>query len=128
MLVLLPADHPLSSQSVLTLSQIEKEPFIMPSKGSDDDVNRVLEKASIKPDIKYAAGDDYAIMAMVEKGLGISILPELVLRGQQRNIRMIPLVEPSYRSLGIAVSSLRHVSPAAKRFLNYVQSYPNLKE
>jgi DNA-binding transcriptional LysR family regulator len=121
MLVVLPTDHPLSSESVLTLSQIEKEPFIMPSKGSDDDINRVLEKASIKPDIKFKVGDDYAIMAMVEKGLGISILPELVLRGQQRNIRIVELEEPSYRSLGIAVNSLKQISPAVKRFLEYVQ-------
>ncbi|AYB44808.1 LysR family transcriptional regulator [Paenibacillus lautus] len=126
MLVLLPREHPLSSEDSITLAKIENEPFIMPSKGSDYDVNRVLEKARTKPDIKYTLGDDYAIMAMVEKGLGISILPELVLRGQQRNIRLIELEEKSFRSLGIAVSSLREVSPATKRFLNYVKSYPKL--
>ena len=126
MLVLLPMEHPLSSEDSIALAQIENEPFIMPSKGSDYDVNRVLEKAPNKPDIKYTLGDDYAIMAMVEKGLGISILPELVLRGQRRNIRLIELKEKSFRSLGIAVSSLREVSPATKRFLNYVKSYPKL--
>lgn len=123
MLVLLPIDHPLSSQTKLTLSLIEKEPFIMPRKGGDDDINRILEKASIKPDIKFTAGDDYAIMAMVEKGLGISILPELVLRGQQRNLHVIELNEPCYRSLGIAVSAIRHVSPATEKFLHYVQRH-----
>lgn len=126
MLVLLPMEHPLSSGDSITLSQIENEPFIMPSQGSDYDVNRMLEKARIKPDIKYTLGDDYAIMAMVEKGLGISILPELVLRGQQRNIRLIELKEKSFRSLGIAVNSMREISPATKRFLNYVKSYPKL--
>ncbi|MFE0554907.1 LysR family transcriptional regulator [Paenibacillus sp. NPDC058910] len=126
MLVLLPMEHPLSSEDSITLSQIENEPFIMPSQGSDYDVNRLLEKARIKPDIKYTLGDDYAIMAMVEKGLGISILPELVLRGQQRNIRLIELKEKSFRSLGIAVNSMREISPATKRFLNYVKSYPKL--
>lgn len=126
MLVLLPMEHPLSSEVSITLTQIENEPFIMPSQGSDYDVNRMLEKARIKPDIKYTLGDDYAIMAMVEKGLGISILPELVLRGQQRNIRLIELKEKSFRSLGIAVNSMREISPATKRFLNYVKSYPKL--
>lgn len=126
LLVLLPLDHPLSSEDSITLSQIENEPFIMPTKGSDYDVNRLLEKSGTKPDIKYTLGDDYAIMAMVEKGLGISILPELVLRGQQRNIRLIELKEKSYRLLGIAISSMREVSPATQRFLNYVKSYPKL--
>ena len=95
----------------------------MLSKGSDDDVNRVLEHASFKPKIKYTVGDDYAIMAMVERGLGISILPGLVLGGQQRNIRLVELEEPFYRSLGIAVSSKEELSPAAKRFITYVQNY-----
>lgn len=123
MLVLLPMDHPLSNQSPVTLSQLEDESFIMLSKGSDDDVNRVLEHASFKPKIKYTVGDDYAIMAMVERGLGISILPGLVLSGQQRNIRLVELEEPFYRSLGIAVSSKEELSPAAKRFITYVQNY-----
>jgi len=36
-------------------------------------VQRVLEKAGIKPNINFSAGDDYAIIAMVENGLDISI-------------------------------------------------------
>ncbi|MFM9282264.1 hypothetical protein [Paenibacillus jiagnxiensis] len=36
-------------------------------------MQQVLEKAGIKPNIKFSAGDDYAIIAMVEKGLDISI-------------------------------------------------------
>ncbi|MED4351454.1 LysR family transcriptional regulator [Schinkia azotoformans] len=127
MLVLLPIDHPLSTKSVLSLADIMEEPFIMQRKGGDDDINRVIEGTPFKPKIKYTVADDYAIMAMVEKGLGISILPELVLRGQQRKIRLIGLKEPKYRSLGIAVNSMKHVSPATKRFLDYVQKYPELK-
>ncbi|MCM2532926.1 LysR family transcriptional regulator substrate-binding protein [Neobacillus pocheonensis] len=64
-------------------------------------------------------------MAMVEKGLGIGILPELVLRGQQFNIRLIEHKE-QYRSLGIVVNSIKQVSPATKRFLDYVQRYQKL--
>ncbi len=126
MLVLLPIDHPLSSKPVLSLADIMDEPFIMQRKGGDDDINRVIEGSSFIPKVKYTVADDYAIMAMVEKGLGISILPELVLRGQQRNIRLIGLEEPKYRSLGIAVNSLKHVSPATKRFLDYVKKDAHL--
>lgn len=123
MLILLPPEHPLSTCPAIDLSEIKDEPFIMPRKGSDDDINRVLTKAAIKPDIKFTAGDDYAIMAMVEMGLGISILPELVLRGQQRNIHLKEIDEPIFRSLGIAVSSMKNISPATKKFLMYVQDF-----
>ena len=62
-------------------------------------------------------------MAMVESGLGISILPELVLRGQQHRIHIKELKEPNFRSLGIAVNSMKNISPATKKFLTYVQDF-----
>ncbi|MEK3980018.1 LysR substrate-binding domain-containing protein [Psychrobacillus sp. FSL K6-2836] len=122
MLIILPPEHPLSSSSTIPLQKIKYEPFIMPRKGSDDDINRVLTAASIKPDVKFIAGDDHAIMAMVEMGLGISILPELVLRGHQRNIHIKEMIEPINRTLGIAVSSMKNISPATKKFLTYIQN------
>ena len=122
MQVILPFDHPLSTFDEIPLAELSNEPFIMPQKGSDDDINRVLAAGSFKPHIKFIAGDDHAIMAMVEMGLGISILPELVLRGQHRQILIKHLDENMYRSLGIAVHSINSVSPATKKFISYVQS------
>lgn len=125
MLAVLSKDHPLSQAPYMPLAQIAYEDFIIPKAGSDYDVRRVLEKAGIKPNIKFSAGDDYAIIAMVEKGLGISILPELVTRRQNHNVAMLELEERSFRSLGIAVSSMKYASPATKRFLQYVQTWMN---
>ncbi|MDQ0194345.1 LysR family transcriptional regulator [Paenibacillus wynnii] len=116
-------DHPLSKQPILSFSQIANEDFIIQKDGSDYDVKRVLGKAGITPNVKFSAGDDYAIIAMVEKGLGISILPELVLKGHKNNVTMLELEERSFRSLGIAVTSMKYASPATKRFVKYVQSW-----
>lgn len=123
MLGIVSQENPLSSEPFLSLSQIAKEDFIIPKIGSDYDVRRVLDKAGIKPNIKFSAGDDYAIMAMVEMGLGISILPELVLKRQNHNVTMLELEERSFRSLGIAVNSMKYASPATKKFLKHVQAW-----
>jgi DNA-binding transcriptional LysR family regulator len=123
MLGLLADDHPLSGQPSLSFSQIAREDFIIPKAGSDYDVRRVLDKAGIRPNVKFSAGDDYAIIAMVEKGLGISILPELVLQGRNHKVTLLELEEQSFRTLGIAVNSMKYASPAAKRFVQYVQSW-----
>lgn len=123
MLAILPLHHPLSRLSCLPLSKIVNEPFIIPSKGSDYDVRRVLDKASIKPTIKFSVGDDSAIIAMVENGLGISILPELVLQGRKHNVCMLELEDRSYRSLGIAIQSMKNASPSARRFVKFVQQW-----
>jgi DNA-binding transcriptional LysR family regulator len=85
-----------------------------------------LFAAAPEPNVKFTAVDDYAIMAMVESGLGISILPELVLKGQNRKIHKKELKAPNFRSLGIAVNSQVKVSPATEKFLGYVEGF--LKE
>ncbi|WP_019911190.1 LysR family transcriptional regulator [Paenibacillus sp. HW567] len=123
MLAILSKEHPLSRAPFMPLAQIAYEDFIIPKAGSDYDVRRVLEKAGIKPNIKFSAGDDYAIIAMVENGLGISILPELVIQRQKHNVAMLELEERSFRSLGIAVHSMKYASPATKRFLKHVQDW-----
>lgn len=126
MLGIVSLEHPLSKEPFLSWAQMADEDFIVQKTGSDYDIHRVLEKAGIKPKIKFSAGDDYAIMAMVEKGLGISILPELVLKRQNHNITALELEDRSFRSLGIAVNSLKYASPATKRFLKHVQSWLEL--
>ena len=59
-------------------------------------------------------------MAMVEKGLGISILPELILQRVPYRIVAKELEKPAYRNIGIAMRSRRHLPSAAKRFLGYL--------
>ena len=56
------------------------------------------------PKIRFTTWDDYAVMSMVESGLGISILPELILK------RILPykiitkeLDIPAYRNIVIAM-------------------------
>ncbi len=126
MLGIVSQEHPLSNEPFLSWAQMADENFIVQKAGSDYDIRRVLDKAGIKPKIKFSAGDDYAIMAMVEKGLGISVLPELVLKRQNHNITALELEDRSFRSLGIAVNSMKYASPATKRFLKHVQSWLEL--
>ena len=47
--------------------------------------------------MEYAVNDDYAVIAMVASGLGISILPELVLRRTPYEVVVKPLDPPQFR-------------------------------
>ena len=64
--------------------------------------------------------EDYAIMAMVESGLGISILPELILRRIPYRIVTKELEVPAFRNIGIAMREQKSLSLAVKRFLEYL--------
>ncbi|MED1785328.1 LysR substrate-binding domain-containing protein [Brevibacillus fortis] len=125
MYLLVTEEHPLYGEERVHVKQLADETFIMPKTGCDNDIQRLLAQYQIVPRIKYEVGDDHAIIAMVQNGLGISILPEMILFRLPANIRMIPLEGEHYRSLGVAATSFAKQSPAAKRFLQFVTEWVN---
>lgn len=120
LMVLLESGHPLAQQETLSLDDIIKEPFIMPMKGSDNDIRAVLSNASSPAKTKYTLNDDISVMAMVANGFGISIMPELIIRNVTFPMAARPLNPPQYRNIGIASLPASAVSIVARAFLRYL--------
>ena len=74
----------------------------------------------VRPDIRFTTWEDFAIMAMVEKGMGISILADLILRRIPYKIEIRPLEEPYYRSIGLAMQNRKNLTPAVQKFIEYL--------
>lgn len=123
LMAILPANHPLSRQKSISYSQIKEESFIMPQWGSDDNIKRILKENKLNLQIKYELMEERTILAMVQRGLGISVLPELILDNIPEGVHVVDIYEADCRVLGIAALSWKHISPAAKKFLNCVRSW-----
>lgn len=123
MLCILPLGHPLGEKPFITFSDIKNEPFIMPAWGKDDDVRRLLQKNKIVPKVKFEVAEDRTIIAMVQNGLGISILPEMVLFRLSDGLHTLELEKPHFRTIGIAAPSLSTMSPAAKKVIACVRTW-----
>lgn len=120
LLAILPPEHKFASYPKFPLVECETEAFITLLETSNHDANRALSAAGIKPNIKYSTKDDYAIIAMVEQGLGISIMPELLLKGRSDNVLIKELVPPSKRTIGLAIPEASRHSPATRKFADYI--------
>lgn len=92
----------------------------MLEKGVKAEITDIFVKNGLTPKPKYTTFDDYAVMAMAEKGLGIAVLPSLILKGTNRDIVIKPLDVPAYRTIGVAMKNRKELSLAAKRFLDYL--------
>lgn len=128
MLCILPDTHPLHQQDKIYFEQIKNEMFIMPKSNIDKDVRKILKNNNVTPEIQYEVEEDQAIIAMVQNNLGISILPEMILYRIPNNVCVINLEGDHYRSIGIASTSLKNISPAAGKFIEYVKSWLNVQE
>ena len=96
------------------------EPFILLDKAGNHEVAEALAQCGVTPDVRFTTWDDYAIMAMVECGLGVSLLPELILRRVPYRIAIRKLDTPLYRDIALALPGRAHVSAAPRQFLRYL--------
>ena len=124
LLVVIPQNHPLANCEKFPINDLLNSPFMLLEKGAKAEISEIFEKHHISPQVKFTTWDDYAIMSMVENGLGISILPELILQRIPHKIIAKELEVPAFRSIGIAMREQKSLSLASKRFLEYL-SYRN---
>ena len=123
LLAILPLDSRFASYPKFPLVECETEPFISLLKSSDHDARRALEAAGVEPNVRFYTKDDYAIIAMVEQGLGMSIMPELLLKGRQYDLQILPLVPEAKRTIGLGIAAGSKAGPATRRFADYVVRY-----
>ena len=120
-LVVIPENHPLADLPRFPLKTLEDYPFMLLEKGSKSEITGIFERHGLTPRIRLTTWDDYAIMALVEKNLGISILPELILRRAPYRIVAKELEEPSFRRIGFVLKNLEKAPLAVRRFMDYLK-------
>ncbi len=123
LLAILPRGSRFESYPKFPLVECETEPFISLLESSDHDARRALEAAGVRPNVRFYTKDDYAVIAMVEQGLGVSIMPELLLKGRNYDLQILPLIPEAKRTIGLAVAAGSKAGPATRRFADYVVRY-----
>ena len=118
--VILPVGHPLAKRETITPEDLNGQPFLLLEHGGKTEVSDLLNTYHVTPDVRFTTWEDFAIMAMAEKGMGIGILPSLILRRVPYRIEIRPLSKPYYRSVGLAMKDREHLTPAAQKFLDYL--------
>lgn len=120
-LAILPQNHPLTNLEKIPVAALCNEPFMLLEKGAKAEVSEIFERCNLAPNTHFTTWDDYSIMSMVESGLGISILPQLILKKIPYKIVAKELDVPAYRNIGLALRNKKTASLAVKRFLDYLQ-------
>jgi len=119
----LPAGHPLAGNDRIKPEKLLEYPFILQQQGSDEDANRVFEGEKLTPKVRFRVRGDEAIQSMIAKGLGVSLVPELVLSRRPEGLVLKPLEPEYHRVLGIALPGGGDGAPAVRKLLDFVEEY-----
>lgn len=123
MLAVLPEHHPLAKQETIPLDLLAVEPFILLEEGHYYEPLEAFHSIGVAPNVKYTIHDDYAIMTMVEAGLGVSILAELVLHRTNYRLALRPTTPPISRTIAIGYKDQTSLPIASKRFIDCIRAH-----
>lgn len=123
LMAVLPPDHPLAHAPCYPMERFARDSYIRINEERDVEIDLIFQQEGIRPNLQYTVNDDFAILSMIEQGLGVSIMPELVLMNSGRTFAAIPLEHPHSRQIGIAVRSGKALSPLTARFLDVVRRW-----
>lgn len=86
------------------------------------DVTHNFDLNGFKELISLTSEDDMTAVSMVQEGMGVTILPSLVLKKQQKGIHTIKLDPNLYRILGISYKKELHTLSGAMKFVQYLKT------
>ena len=101
MYAILPKDYPLAEDGLFPLEAFAGQEFLMPYGRFDRDVRAVLDPLGVKLNAQICRVDDETVIRMVGRGLGVSMMTELMIRGRADDVLCVPVYPAAIRELGM---------------------------
>lgn len=124
MYLVVPKDHKLSKRRSVKINELQEEKFIMLKEGFSlrEISNRLFKQAGIQPEITFEGEELNTIAGLISVGLGISIMPEI--KEIETNGLVTIQIEDdnSLRIIGLGWKENHYLSPASRRFKEFLMS------
>ena len=114
----LPKTHRLASGKSISLTELNREPFLLLKDGHcfRDSLIAACHKSKVTPSVVFESGQFATILAMESAGMGVSAVPAMAVQ-PQAGCKFIPISgKHSTRKVGI-ISSRHHYQSRAQRLL-----------
>lgn len=118
--VVFPCGHKFEKLDSVELEHIARENYIQVEEGNFAEPIEAFNNKNLSPSVRIKLHDDYSILSMVERNLGISIIPNLFLETGKFNVDSRPINPPIKRCVSIAYNSWKLLPIQSKRFLEFL--------
>lgn len=103
MYAIVPADYPTQGRDYFPIEEFDGKEFLMPYGRFDIDVGAAFGKYGVRPVVRPCHVDDETVIRMVGKGLGVSMMAEMMIRGKRSGVRTLPVRPCVSRELGMGL-------------------------
>ncbi len=125
-LVALPRVHPLAAGTAIELGLLCDDPFVLFRAGTGlrAITERAAHEAGFSPNVALETGNLDRLVALVNEGLGVSLLPDSTARRVPAGVRALPLSPPLTRTVGLVSRPDRWLSPSARTLRDLLVGLP----
>lgn len=124
---LIPQGHRLARRHSVQLRDLDGEAFIRTDAGSGSTVDRLLAEAGATPRVLYRFEQLSSILGFVSQGHAVAIAARLALPDEAPGVVYRPLSPRQRRTTGLAVRSMKRLSPAAASFVEVARRHASGK-
>lgn len=120
LLCLTPKNFTVANPDYISVDELENQAFVFQREACDTDVQAFLDKYHISIKTNHHVIDDQSTVALIEAGMGIGIMPEILVKKMSSNINSYALNPEEYRTICLATTHPHILSPAVNRFIQFV--------
>ena len=104
----------------MTPALMNGQSFVVQCDATDAEMRQFLKKYKIGTERRCHVIDDQSNIAMVEAGLGISIMPRMLLRSCTAAVKIYPIEPEEYRVVGLAVQRPTAMLRRSSRWFHHI--------
>lgn len=123
LLCVVPKSFRTKHRNYIELSELKQQNFVSQRESTDADIQNLFQKYQLNIRSSYHVVDDLSTIAMVAAGLGICIMPKLVMQNIPYDVDMHPLKPSEYRTIGLCATNTDFMAPAVKSMYRHIQKY-----
>lgn len=92
----------------------------MLEEGAFNEALSAFHEAHLEPNVTLRVHDDYSILSMIEEGIGVSIIPEMILNKVSYDVSVLPVFPELKRKIGIVTKERNTIPIASKTFIQFL--------
>lgn len=123
MYAILPMDYPLNGRTAFPVEEFASQEFLMPYGRFDIDVHAALDPIGVRLNTRLCKVDDETVIRMVSRGLGVSMMTELMIRGRTDDVLCVPVSPAVIRELGMGTHARRALSNSMQKLRDCVLAF-----
>ena len=123
MYAILPKEYPMGDREFFPLEEFSGQEFLMPYGSFDMDVKAALAPVGVKLNAKICRVDDETVIRMVGRGLGVSMMTELMIRGRTDDVLCVPVNPPAIRELGMGTHIRKKMPESIRRLKDCILQF-----